>query len=149
MNNKENIKIRKVKTNVKGKTIEFDEYYLIDPITGEEVFDRNIEIENDIRLYDIYKKEMNLLTSDEIKNIRKKYDMNQKEFALSIGVEETEVHRFENGSIQTESVDLVIKLSENPNIMYDLLIKNKSNLSENAYKRILRKVKNRLLSNKI
>ncbi len=28
--------------------------------TKEEVFDRNLEIENDTRLYDIYKKKMNL-----------------------------------------------------------------------------------------
>lgn len=66
-----NVKTRRIEANVKGKIIEFDEYYMIDPATGEEVFDRNIEIENDARLYDIYKKQMNLLTSSEIKNIRK------------------------------------------------------------------------------
>ena len=93
MDSRENIKVRKTKANVKGIVIEFDEYYMIDPVTGEEVFDRNIEIENDARLYDIYKKQMNLLTSSEIKNIRKKYDMNQKEFALSIGVGEITIHR--------------------------------------------------------
>lgn len=76
MDNRENIKTRRVETNVKGKIIEFDEYYKIDPETGEEIFDRNIEVENDIRLYDIYKKQMNLLTSSEIKNIRKQYGMN-------------------------------------------------------------------------
>ena len=102
MDSRENVKVRRVETNVKGKIIEYDEYYMIDPTTGEEIFDRNIEIENDARLYDIYKKQMNLLTSEEIKNIRKKYDMNQKEFALSIGVGEITIHRFENGSIQTE-----------------------------------------------
>lgn len=140
MNNRENVKKRKVEVNVKGKMIEFDELYKIDPKTGEEVFDRNIEIENDIRLYDIYKKQMNLLTSSEIKNIRKKYGMNQKEFALSIGVGEITIHRFENGSIQTESVDSIIRLSEDPDIMYNLLIKNQSNLSDNDFSTFLNKV---------
>lgn len=140
MDNKENIKIRKVEANVKGKIIEFDEYYMIDPTTGEEVFDRNLEIENDARLYDIYKKQMNLLTSSEIKNIRKKYDMNQKEFALSIGVGEITIHRFENGSIQTESVDSIIRLSEDPDIMYNLLIKNQNNLSDDDFNCFLKKV---------
>ncbi len=140
MNNRENVKKRKVEVNVKGKMIEFDEFYKIDPKTGEEVFDRNIEIENDIRLYDIYKKQMNLLTSSEIKNIRKKYGMNQKEFALSIGVGEITIHRFENGSIQTESVDSIIRLSEDPDIMYNLLIKNQSNLSDNDFSTFLNKV---------
>lgn len=140
MDNRENIKMRKVATNVKGKIIEFDEYYMINPETGEEVFDRNVEIDNDARLYDIYKKQMNLLTSSEIKSIRKKYDMNQKEFALSIGVGEITIHRFENGSIQTESVDAIIRLSEDPDIMYNLLVKNQANLSDNDFNIFLKKV---------
>lgn len=140
MDSRENIKTRKIEANVKGKIIEFDEYYMIDPVTGEEVFNRNIEIENDARLYDIYKKQMNLLTSSEIKNIRKKYDMNQKEFALSIGVGEITIHRFENGSIQTESVDSIIRLSEDPDIMYNLLIKNQANLSASDFSSFLKKV---------
>lgn len=140
MDNRENIKIRRIEANVKGKIIEFDEYYMIDPVTGEEVFDRTLEIENDARLYDIYKKQMNLLTSSEIKNIRKKYDMNQKEFALSIGVGEITIHRFENGSIQTESVDSIIRLSEDPDIMYNLLIKNQTNLSDADFNCFLKKV---------
>ena len=140
MDSRENVKTRRIEANVKGKIIEFDEYYMIDPATGEEVFDRNIEIENDARLYDIYKKQMNLLTSSEIKNIRKKYDMNQKEFALSIGVGEITIHRFENGSIQTESVDSIIRLSEDPDIMYNLLIKNQANLSDSDFSSFLKKV---------
>lgn len=140
MDNRENIKIRRIEANVKEKIIEFDEYYMIDPVTGEEVFDRTLEIENDARLYDIYKKQMNLLTSSEIKNIRKKYDMNQKEFALSIGVGEITIHRFENGSIQTESVDSIIRLSEDPDIMYNLLIKNQTNLSDTDFNCFLKKV---------
>ena len=109
MDKRENIKVRKVEANVQGINIEFDEYYKINPVTGEEIFDRDLEIENDTRLYDIYKKQMNLLTSSEIKDIRKKYDMSQKEFALAIGIDEITIHRLENGSIQTKSVDSIIK----------------------------------------
>lgn len=130
---KENVKLRRVKTFVKDEEIEYDEYYLKDPITLEEVFDRNIEIENDIRLYDIYKKRHNLLTSEEIKEIRKKYGMNQKEYALSIGLGEISVHRFENGSIQTEAIDAIMRLSSNPDNMYDLIRNNRKNLLPEKY----------------
>lgn len=140
MDNRENIKIRRIEANVKGKIIEFDEYYMINPETGQEVFDRDVEIENDMRLYDIYKKQMNLLTSAEIKHIRKKYGMNQKEFALSIGVGEITIHRFENGAIQTESVDSIIRFSEDPDIMYNLLIKNQTNLSDDDFNTFLKKI---------
>jgi len=125
---------------LKEKEIEFEEHYVINPITGEEIFDRIIEIENDLRLYDVYKKQVNLLTSVEIKAIRKKYEMNQKEFALAIGLGEITIHRFENGSIQTESVDSIIRLSEDPDIMYTFLIKNQSKFDEEEYLKFLKKI---------
>lgn len=130
MDDKRIIKTRKVKAEVKGKIIEFDELYMLDSNTNEEIFNRNLEIENDIRLYDIYKEQEGLLTSTQIKNIRKKYNMSQKEFALAIGVGEVTIHRFENGSIQTASVDSIIRLSANPDIMADLLNKNKANFQD-------------------
>ena len=58
------------------------------------------------------------MTTNEIKLIRKKYGMNQKEFSQALGFGEITIHRFENGSIQTEAVDAVIRLSEEPDIMY-------------------------------
>ena len=141
---KDEVKTRKIVTNVKGLDIEFDEYYKVDPDTGEELFDRDLEIENDIRVYDIYKKEMNLLTSEDIKNIRNKYSMSQKEFALSLGVGEVTIHRFENGSIQTEAVDSIIRLSEDPNIMYSLLLKNKDSLDNEYYNIFINRI-NRMM----
>jgi putative zinc finger/helix-turn-helix YgiT family protein len=141
MGNKENLKVRKEIVVVKGMTIEFEEYYKIDDITGEEIFDREIEIENDLRLYDIYKKKKGLLTSNQIKNIRNKYEMTQKEFAIAIGVGEITIHRFENGSIQTDSIDAIIRLSEDPDNMYELLMKNQTNLLKLVYNKIEKKIK--------
>ena len=62
----DNVRIRTVQVEVKGKTIEYEEYYVVDS-NGEEIFDRDIEIENDKRLYNIYKKQNNLLTNEENK----------------------------------------------------------------------------------
>lgn len=140
MENRENLRIRKQTMEVKGVLIEFEEYYKVDPITEEEVFDRELEIENDSRLYDIYKKQNNLLTVQEIKNTRKKYGMTQKEFALSIGVGEITVHRFENGAIQTEAADAIMRLSDDPDNMCNLLIKNHINLPEESYQSFMKKV---------
>lgn len=140
MENRENLRVRKQKVEVKGVLIEFEEYYKIDPITNEELFDRQLEIENDTRLYDIYKKQKGLLTTQEIKNIRKKYGMTQKEYATSIGVGEITIHRFENGSIQTESVDAIMRLSNDPDNMCNLLIRNHMNLSEESYQNFIKKI---------
>ena len=134
-----NLRVRKVKVQVKDKIISYDEYYLVDEF-GEEIFNRDIEIENDNRLYNIYKKQKNLLTSTEIKEIRKKYGLTQKEYASIIGVGEITVHRFEKGAIQTEAVDSIMRLSNNPNNMYFLLLKNKDNINNSLYKSTLNKV---------
>lgn len=136
----DNLRIRKVQVNVKGSLIEYDEYYLVDE-NGEEVFDRNIEIENDQRLYDIYKKQNNLLTNFEIKKIRQKYGLTQKEYALVIGVGEITVHRFEKGAIQTEAVDSIMKLSNDPDNMYFLLLQNRKNIGESLYSLLLKRIK--------
>lgn len=140
MENKENLRIRKVQVEVKGKLIEYDEYYLVD-LNGEEIFDRNIEIENDQRLYDIYKKQNNLLTTIEIKEIRQKYGLTQKEYALIIGVGEITVHRFEKGSIQTEAVDSIMKLSNDPDNMAFLLLQNRKNISTELYNSLIERIK--------
>ena len=136
----EDIKIRKVTTEVKGIEITFDEYYRVDLNTGEEIFDRELEIKNDANLYDIYKKQKGLLTIDEIKRIRKKYEMNQKEYAMALGVGEVTINRFENGSIQTEATDAIMRLSEDPDNMYNLLVKNHTHIPNNEYDMFLNKV---------
>ncbi len=142
---KENLKVRRITAIVKDRKIEFDEYYLIDLTTGEEIFDRDIEIENDIRLYDLYKSQEGLLTTADIKNIRNKYQMNQKEFSKALGLGEITIHRFENGSIQTQAVDSIIRLSKNPDIMSEFLLKNKESFEDTEYNKfiaIVQKLKN-------
>ncbi len=140
MRNKDNLRVRKVKVNVKETLIEYDEFYLVDE-KGEEIFDRNIEIENDQRLYNIYKKKNNLLTNEEIKKIRKKYGLTQKEYAKVLGVGEITIHRFEKGAIQTEAVDAIMRLSSNPDNMYFLLFQNRKNISESLFNTLLVRIK--------
>ena len=137
---KDNIRIRRVDVEVKGSIISYDEYYMLDE-NGEEIFNRELEIENDKRLYDIYKRMNNLLTTEEIKNIRNKYSLTQKDYAAVIGVGEVTVHRFEKGSIQTESVDSIMRLSSNPDNMYLLLLQNKDKVSKEIYNSLLQRIK--------
>lgn len=140
MGNKDNLRIRKVQVEVKGKIIEYDEYYVVDS-NGEEIFNRDIEIENDARLYDIYKKQSNLLTNSDIKKIRKKYGLTQREYAMVLGVGEVTVHRFEKGSIQTDAVDSMMRLSKDPDNMYFLLLKNRKNIGKELYKSLEKRIK--------
>jgi len=137
LNNNIIIKTRKTKAIVKDLEIEFEEKYCMDE-TGNEVYVKEIEMENDVNLYDIYKKQKGLLTSEQVKKIRNKYHLTQKDFAFSIGLGEITIHRIENGTIQTESINTVIRLSNDPSNMKDLIIKNSSNISDDCYERTMK-----------
>lgn len=140
MKKKDNLRTRRVQVDVKGTLIEYEEYYLVNE-KGEEIFDRDVEIENDKRLYDIYKQQQKLLTTFEIKKIRQKYGLTQKEYALVIGVGEVTVHRFEKGSIQTEAVDSIMRLSDDPDNMSFLLLQNRQKVGETLYHTLLERIK--------
>ena len=64
------IKTRKRKSEVKGVMLEIIEEYMIDSNTGNEINNHKLDMENDKKLVDAYKEEKELLTSNEIKEIR-------------------------------------------------------------------------------
>ena len=69
------IKTRKRKSKVKGVMLEIIEEYMIDSNTGNEINSHKLDMENDKKLVDAYKEEKELLTSNEIKEIRNMYGM--------------------------------------------------------------------------
>ena len=77
---------------------------------GERVLVESIEKENEIKLYDLYKEKMGLLTSEEIRNILRKRDMKQKELAAFLSIGEKDITRYLNGSIQSKNIDKMLRL---------------------------------------
>ena len=76
---------------------------------GELLYVREIEVENDIAVYDAYKKKVGLLTSKEIIAIRKRRGMTQRQLAKFLNIGEKDITRYENGAIQTKSIDGFIR----------------------------------------
>ena len=130
------IKERKVKAQVKDLVLEFNEMYRLNE-NGEEIFDRDIWVQNDINLYNIYKKEKGLLTTHEIIDLRKKYDLTQKEFAKVLGLGEVSIARFENGSIQTSAVDTTIRTAQDPKRFKLNALKNKDKIDQKLFQRLM------------
>lgn len=93
---------------VRDQEITFTEKIAYDE-NGEEVYHRETEMENDIKLYDIYKQRSGLLTTTELKELREKHNLSQKELADKIGREEREIFRYENGTIQSKDMDKLIR----------------------------------------
>ena len=77
---------------------------------GERVLVDSVEKGNEIKLYDLYKQKMGLLTSEEIRNILRKRDMKQKELAAFLSIGEKDITRYLNGSIQSKNIDKMLRL---------------------------------------
>lgn len=80
---------------------------------NEEIYNKTNEINNDTIIYDKYKEHEKLLTSQEIKNIRGKYNLSQKDFARLLKLGDKSITRYENGAIQEKSIDQLIRLVDN------------------------------------
>lgn len=131
----ENIKKRNVTTQVRGVELNFDENYMINEF-GEEVYNRDIEIANDTELFNLYKKNVGLLCTNEIVEIREEYGLNQKEYATILGLGEVTINRIEKGSIQSKSIDSMMKMSKNVESMESTLENNKDKLGDETIARV-------------
>ena len=112
---------------------------MIDLNTGNEINNHKLDMENDKKLVDAYKEEKELLTSNEIKEIRNMYGMTQKEYAFALGMGEVSIHRLKKTFIQSDETDSLMRLSGDPSIMLKLLNINKSRFEDDVYNRLANK----------
>lgn len=95
---------------VKDQTLDVEIYECYCSKCGEKIFVYDYEKKNDIIVYDAYKKKVGLLTSLEIKEIRKRRGMTQIELARFLGIGDKDITRYESGSIQNKCIDNLLRL---------------------------------------
>ena len=95
---------------VAGIKVNAPSFHLVCKKCGAWLSSNKIERENDIIIYDAYKKKVGLLTTYEIKEIRAKRGMSQRQLAKFLDIGEKDITRYENGSVQTRSIDNMIRL---------------------------------------
>ena len=123
-----------IKALIKKQPIEYIETYYYCPISEEEFYPSQILDNNLLKARDSYRIENNLLTSSEIKEIRKFYGLNQKEFSNIFGWGDITIQRYETKSIQEETYNEMIKRAkEDPLFLYGELKKHKDRFEESRY----------------
>ena len=143
------VEIRKRKSQIKIKDImvDYDEiYYRCTNVSDEDdneyvsgkMMDKNL-----LEAKDIYRKEKGLLTSNEIKQIRKKYGLTQAEFSFLLGLGEITITRYEKKLIQDETYDKIMRLVyEDAFLALDYLKENKDKFkNEKRYEEIEKNIK--------
>ncbi len=125
---------------VKKEVVTYEELYYVCPLTDVEenefvpakLFDENL-----LRARDSYRKHKGLLTSEEIKEIRNRYELSQSDFSLLLGWGEVTVTRYESKKIQDETYDNIMRIAaNNPIFTLENLDKHKDKFSLDKYIKI-------------
>lgn len=114
--------INKIKTyEINGEKITCEVNVKICMVCGEELSGENT-IDEELKIFrEEYKRRHNLLTSEEIKDIRKKLGMTQKELANYLGFGEKTITRYELGQIQEVANDNLMRLALSTDTMHMVL----------------------------
>lgn len=134
------IKTRETKGYIKGEVVEYEEKYLecLDTASEENEFvSASVMDENLLKARDAYRIKKGLLTSEEIAEIRRYYDLTQHEFSSLLGWGEVTVTRYESKTIQDETYDHLMRMTrEDPLFALESLTRHKEKFSLEKYERI-------------
>ncbi len=95
-----------------------------------------------VEAYNEYRKRHGLLKPEEIKEWRKAYGLTQTDLSNLLGLSVVSISRYENGSLQNESHDKLIRLAMNPSNLFDLVSRTESGLDDVKKSKILRLLEN-------
>ena len=129
------------KAKIKGESVEYLETYYKCTEENEVFIPAKLMDENLLSARNAYRVAHGLLTSQEIIQLRKKYGLTQKEFALLLGWGEITITRYETKQIQNETHDNVLKAIRNNALeARKLLERNKDSFDASRYFEILKSI---------
>lgn len=96
-------------TTIDGVDVSYECHVGICKKCGDRVSIRKYELEDSIGIADVYKKQVGLLTSAEIKTYRKQLGLTAEKLALNIGLGKKTITRYERGSYQTPQIDKAMR----------------------------------------
>lgn len=95
---------------------------------------------NSLSMKDAYRRKVGLLTSNDIKNIREKYGVSQKEFSEILNWGQATITRYENHQIQDKAHDDILsKIDSDPKWFLEMLERAKERISPKLYSQYFKK----------
>ena len=107
---------------------------------NEYLYVNEIENENNERIFKIYRKIANIITPQDIVNLRNKYDISQRELTAILGFGKMTINRYERGGLPSKSQSDYIRLLIDNEIEFVNRVKaayEKNEISEKTYKKIV------------
>ncbi|MCF8009153.1 MAG: type II toxin-antitoxin system MqsA family antitoxin [Halanaerobiales bacterium] len=141
------VKSKKESYNIKNENIEIKAKVAFCKECRTELFHQKLDKINQRKIFDIYRKRHKLLSPEEIKEIRAKYHLNQKEMSQLLGWGEITYHRYENGAVPDSAHNNQLLLIRNPRNVKELLNNGKTKLTVDQKEQLKKRV-NKLLDTK-
>lgn len=108
-----------------------------------------IESDNNKRIYEIYRNKANIIKPQDIIELRKKYNISQRELTSILGFGKMTINRYEKGGVPTKSQSDYIKLliaSDNEFIKKASEAYKNGSISQKTYEKIISKQENNIVS---
>lgn len=142
------MRMRHTEGIVKGVNVDYDEIFLLCPVTDEEdneFVPAKMMDENLLRARDAYRMQKGLLPSFKIAEIRKSYGLTQSDFSNLLGWGEVTVTRYESKTIQDETYDRLMRMAyDHPLFILQNLEKHKDKFAQEKYEKIRSKIVERI-----
>ena len=135
---------RRAETVIKGQSVCYDQkyYFCSNASEDENEYESGAMLNiNLLNALNAYRKQNNLLTSDEIVSIRKDYSLSQVDLARLLGWGEATISRYESKAIQDEAYDNTLRqLKDSPYIVFEYFKRNQSSFSLDKQSEIKNKI---------
>lgn len=106
---------------VRGREITVPVMVAVCPSCGESLGTDDDDQEVLDAVHAEYRRQLNLLDPDEIRNTRQRYRLSQRSFARLLGMSEATINRYEKGGLQDQAHDNVIRACEDAGFVRSLL----------------------------
>jgi putative zinc finger/helix-turn-helix YgiT family protein len=122
---------------VRGEAINVDVEYVRCEECGDVVLNPSVNADPFELAYSAFRQKHALLQPHEISGWRKAHGLTQAEFAGLLGVGVATLHRYENGALQNESHEKLLRLAMDSANLLQLVEKSEGVLSDTKQKRLL------------
>ena len=126
--------------NIKGEIIQINATFLRCPRCNSEYEDLNFPFDPNVLAYDEYRRRKGMVFPSQIVAYRKKYDLTQKELSVLLGFGDITLSRYENGALQDEAHDQLLKFVLDPLNLLKLIKQKPDILNPEKREQLIRKL---------
>lgn len=134
--------------NIRGEYVTVNSSYFKCPHCEELIYDPEDSSANLEKAYNEYRIRKKILMPDEIKAVREKYNLSQRQLAKLLGWGHATISRYESGVLPSKNHNNTLVLLKDPTNLLEILKINKSDLSHNDYQKIREKISGYMEENK-